>query len=128
MVVPESGPTLLGRNWQKVIQLSWDRIHQLKAVNATPAVEDILQRYPDVFKDKLGELRNYTEVLKVDPNKTHLLQSTSCALCIARKGRQRAGQAGVLGIIKPIQYSEWAAPIVAILKTDQSIRLKDDSE
>lgn len=31
-----------------------------------------------------------------------------------------------LGIIEPMQYSEWAAPIVAVLKTDQLIRLCGD--
>ena len=36
--------------------------------NATPAVEDIIQRYSDVFKDELDELRNYTVSLRVDPN------------------------------------------------------------
>ena len=59
-VVPGSGSTLLGKNWLEVIQLRWNRIHQLKAVNATLAVEDIIQRYPDIFKDKLGKLRNFT--------------------------------------------------------------------
>ena len=35
---------------------------------AIPAVELIIQRYPDVFKDELGELRNYTASLRVDSN------------------------------------------------------------
>ena len=49
IVVPRSGPTLLGRSWLEVIQLSWNKIHQLKAVNITSGVNDIIQRYPDVF-------------------------------------------------------------------------------
>ena len=62
------GPILLGRNWLEIIQLSWNSIHQLKAVNATPAVEVIMQGYLDIFTDELGELRNYTPPLRVDPN------------------------------------------------------------
>ena len=27
-----------------------------------------MQGYPDIFKDELGELRNYTPSLRVDPN------------------------------------------------------------
>ena len=50
VVVPGLGPTLLGKNWLEVIQLSWNRIHQLEAVNATSAVKDIIQRYPDISK------------------------------------------------------------------------------
>ena len=63
---PGLGLTMLGRKWLEIIQLSWNRIHQIKAVNATPAVEDIIQRYADVFKEELGELRNYTALLRVD--------------------------------------------------------------
>ena len=65
VVVPGLGPTLLGINWLEVIQL---RIHQLKAVNTTLPVEDIIQRYADFFKTKLSELRNYTASSRVNPN------------------------------------------------------------
>ena len=110
VVVPRSGPTLLGWKWLEVIDLSWNRIHQLKAVNVAPAVEDIIQRYPDLFKDELGELRNYTASLRVDPkHKSNLLQSMLCTLCIAGKGGQRAGQAGVFRDNRTYtKYSEWA--------------------
>ena len=67
MVIPEYGPTLLGRNWLQVIQFNWKHLHQLKAVNATPVVEDILAKYPDVFKDELGTLKGFTAKLSVDP-------------------------------------------------------------
>ena len=56
--------TLLGRNWQDVMQLSWNRIHQLKAVNDTPTIK----KYLNIFKDELGELRNYTASLRVNLN------------------------------------------------------------
>ena len=44
LVVPGEGPSLLGRNWLQVVQLNWRRIHQLRAVNANPAVEEILAK------------------------------------------------------------------------------------
>ena len=68
VVVPGSVPTVLGRNWLEVIKLRWNRIHQLKAVNATPSVEDIIERYPNISKDEVSELRNSTASLRVDPN------------------------------------------------------------
>ena len=90
VVIPGSGPTLLGRNWLEVIQLSWERIRQLKAVR---------RRYPDVFKNELGGgTKKLHSIIESRPkHKIHLLQSTSCALCIAGKDGQRAGQAGVFG-------------------------------
>ena len=70
LVVPGEGPSLLGRNWLQVVQLNWRRIHQLRAVNANPAVEEILAKYPDVFKEELGKLKGYTAKLCVDPDAT----------------------------------------------------------
>ena len=44
VIVPGLGPTQWGRNWLEVIQLSWNRIHRIRAVKATPAVKVIIQR------------------------------------------------------------------------------------
>ena len=124
VVVPGLGPTLLGRNWLEVIQLSWNRIHQFKAVNATPAVKDIIQRYPNVFKDKLGELRNYTASLRVDLNtKPIFCKASHLPYVLWEKVDKEQDRPESLGIIEPIQYSERAAPIAAVFKTDQLIRL-----
>ena len=124
VVVPGSGPTLFGRNWLEVIQFSSNRIYQLKAVNATPAVEFIIQRYPDVFKDKLGELRNYTASLRVDPNTKPVFSETHHEpYALREKVDKEMDRLECLGIIEPVQYSEWAAPIVAVLKTNQLIHL-----
>ena len=127
VVLPGSGPTLTGSNWLELIQLSWNRIHQLKAVNVTPTVENIILRYLDIFKDELGELRNYTASLRVGPN-------TKPIFCKARHGPnvlqekvdKEPNRLEFGGIIEPIKYSEWAASIVAVLKTDQWIRLYGD--
>ena len=126
-LLPGSGPTLLRRNWPEVFQLSWNRIHQLKAVNATPAGKDIVQRYPDVYKDELGELRNYTASLRVGPNtKPIFCKAPHVSYALWEKVDQELDRLESLGLIGPIQYSEWEAPIVAVLKTDQSIRLCGD--
>ena len=123
VAVPGLGPTLLGWKWLEVIQLSWNRIHQVKGVNATPVVEDIIQRYTDVFKDKLGELRNYTASLRVDPNtKPIFCKAYHVPYALREKVGKELDRLESLGIIESIQYSEWAASIVAVLKTDQSIR------
>ena len=127
VVVPGSGPTLLRKKWLDATQLSWNRIHQLKVVNSTTAVLDIIQRYPDVFKDKLGKLRNYIASLRVDPNtKLIFCKASHMPYALWEKVEKEQDKLESLGIIEPIQYSEWASPIVAVLKTDQSIRLCRD--
>ena len=116
-VVPGSGPTLSGKNWLDVIQLSWNRIYQLKTVNAIPAVEAIIQRYPDVFKDELGELRNYTASLRVDPStKPIFCKARHVPYALREKVDKELGRLESLEIIESIQYSKWTEPDVAVLK------------
>ena len=129
VVVPGSGSTLLGKNWLEVIQLSWDRIHQLKAVNGTPSIENIIQRYPDVFNDALCELRNYTASLRVNPNtKPIFCKARHVPQALREKVDKELDRLESLGIIESIQYSEWVAPIIAVLKTDQLIHLYRDNK
>ena len=102
------------------------RYNQLKAVNATPSVEDIIQSYLDVFKDELGKLRNYTASLRVDPNTKSIFCKAHVPYALQEKLDKKLDRLQSLGIIEPIENSEWASPIVAVLKTDQSILLCGD--
>jgi len=127
VVVPGAGPMLLGRNWLQVVQLSWKRIYQLKSVNATPAIEDIIAKYPDVFKNELGTLKGFTAKLSVDPRtKPIFCKARHVPFALREKVDKELDRLVSEGIVEPVQYSEWAAPIVAVVKTDQSIRLCGD--
>ncbi|GFV14712.1 transposon Tf2-6 polyprotein [Trichonephila clavipes] len=70
-------------------------------------LNNLLREYKDTFDDKLGEISNYEAKLKlrpgVKPNE------------IVRLQRE--------GIIEKVDSSEWATPVVPVVKTDGSIRL-----
>ena len=46
VVVPGSGPTLMGRDWLSRIHLNWHKIHHVR----TPSLQTVLDRYPAVFQ------------------------------------------------------------------------------
>ena len=54
LVVRGTGASLLGRNWLQKIRLNWQGIHQLQQ---TPALQETLQRYAEVFENELGEIK-----------------------------------------------------------------------
>ncbi len=64
LVVKGTGPSLLGRDWLSKIKLNWGEIRLIKRLCA----EDVVARYPDVFKDELDTLRYTAVKLCVEPN------------------------------------------------------------
>ena len=124
VIVAGSGPTLLGRDWLCKIQLDWRQIHRVQAAS----LQSVLARYPGVFQDGLGTLRGFKAKIYVDPSATPRFHP-ACSVPYALRDRvdkelQRLQEEGTL---EPVEFAEWGAPIVAVLKRDgNSIRICGD--
>ena len=61
-VVKNKGPVLMGRDWLYKIRLDWYAIKSLKASQTPPIAKERLQtmldKYSDVFEDKLGTFKS----------------------------------------------------------------------
>ena len=73
LVLEGNGPNLIGRNWLENICLNWESIKRL----AKPNVDDVLNKYEDLFTEELGKLKGATAKIYVDP-------STKPIFCKAR--------------------------------------------
>uniref|UniRef100_A0A1X7T2S0 Peptidase A2 domain-containing protein n=1 Tax=Amphimedon queenslandica TaxID=400682 RepID=A0A1X7T2S0_AMPQE len=101
VIVPGNGPTLLGRK--------------------------VLQKHAPVFRSELGKLRDFTAKIHVQSDaKPKFYRPRPVALSLRQKVFDEIDRLRGLGVITPVKYSEWAAPIVPIVKTDGSIRLCGD--
>ena len=66
LVVAGNGPSLLGKNWLLKIRLDWtELLHKVEQENC--ALEDVLQKHPEVFKEGLGLVKHYSAQIHVDP-------------------------------------------------------------
>ena len=63
-VVKGHGPSLLGREWLRSIQLNWMSIGQV-TVDTGPTMEQVLWKYGHVFREELGTMQNIKAELKV---------------------------------------------------------------
>ena len=52
-----SGPSLFGRNWLTALRLDWQGIFAVKKVST---LEEVLEKYQEVFNDELGLLKGAT--------------------------------------------------------------------
>ncbi len=87
----------------------------------------MLAKFPEVFKDELGTLRGAEATIHVEqgaqpiylwPRPVPLALRPKVALELERLERD--------GVIEPVAFSEWAAPIVPVVKPDGSIRICGD--
>jgi len=121
-IVMDGGPPIIGRDW--LIELE---ILPLKLNLHSLSQQDIIQKYPSVFNEKLGCFKHKTF-------KLYLKENTIPVFCKPRvipfslkdsvsKELERLIKAELL---VPVESSDWATPIVPVVKPDKSIRLCGD--
>ncbi|KAF4090749.1 hypothetical protein AMELA_G00055870, partial [Ameiurus melas] len=121
VIAKGSGPSLSGRDWLRKMKLNW---HEIKYAHTT---EDILYRYSDVFRDELGTLKGVTVKLHVDPDAApRFFKPRVVPYAMKSKVEEELERLQALGIIEPVQFSRWAAPIVPVLKPDGTVRICGD--
>ena len=120
LVVPGVGPNLLGRDWLSVLKLDWARVFKVDT-------DDLLRPYQEVFSDGLGALKGVTAKFYVDENiKPRYCKPIPVPLALRAKVEAELDRLKETGVIRPVEYSEWAAPIVPVLKSTGAIRICGD--
>ncbi|XP_041863718.1 uncharacterized protein K02A2.6-like [Melanotaenia boesemani] len=141
VVVKGNGPTLLGRGWLEDIHLNWpeirnrfqnSQVHQVKTKRDAPqelqpTLQDILCKHEEVFKEELGTLRGTKATIHVaDKAVPRFFRPRSLPYAMKAKVDEELDRLLREEIITPVKYSEWAAPVVPILKPTGSVRLCGD--
>ena len=123
-IVKGDGPSLLGRDWLKHLQLDWQRIAK---VDSTNKLENLLQDYEEIFKEGTGTVNSYQASLHLKEGaypKYHRARSVPFA--IREAVGEELDRLERAGILEKVTYSEWAAPVVAVPKKDGKFRICGD--
>ena len=125
-VVQGAGSTLLGRDWLKRIKLNWKELNYVNSVFQTSNLQSVLNDYSDVFKDELGLMRDIKISLQVVPDAQPRYHRPD-PIPYAMRSRVDAELDRLeKGVIEPVAHSEWAEPIVPVVKRDGSICICGD--
>ena len=125
LVIEGSGPPLIGRNWLSTLRLDWSKIF---FVARARSVNEVLEEYSDVFGNDSGLLKGHTVSISVNDNTKPKFFKARHPPYVLRPGiEEELARLQREGIIEKVDFSEWATPIVPVLKKDkQTVRICGD--
>ena len=126
LIVPGTGPSLLGRDCLQHIRLDWTWLNLLH-YSTDHSINEVLAKYPTVFQDDLGDIKGTKATLPVDPSQQPCFyKACPVPYSLQTKVEAELTRLQVKGVIYPVQFSDWAAPIVLVVKQDGNIRICGD--
>ena len=121
LVVHGNGPRLLGRDWLHHLKLNWKELFQVRKL-PSQSLQPILSRRAAVFKEELGTMRGVAATIYVENGcRPRYFRPRSIPYALRPRVEEELDRLQRMGVIEPVQFSDWAAPIVPMLKKDGSI-------
>lgn len=122
-VVHGSSPPLFGREWLRKIQIDWREIRTVRE----ETLEGVLQRHAEVFKEELGTLKGMEVAIALKPDHVpRFCQARVVPYALRPKVEAEIDRLCEQGIISPVKFSEWATPIVPVMKKNGDVRICGD--
>lgn len=126
LVIKGKGPSLIGRDWLQHLKLDWQQLFQVHSLSR-PDYSRVLDRHPDVFKEEMGCLKGTTANFQIHSEAVpKFYKSRPVPYALRSKVEDELDRLEKDQIIEKLQISNWAAPIVPIVKQDGSVRICGD--
>ena len=115
---------MLGRNWLAALKLDW---HELHLITQDNELQTILNSHSSIFNEELGKAVGITATLHVSDNaKPYFCRYRPIPHALRHKVELELQCLVEQRVIEPVESSEWAAPIVPVLKPDGTVRICGD--
>lgn len=115
----------LGKDFMALFKLKITSCHFVSSQNF---IKHLPLQYPALLSSKLGTFNKYKLVkLRVKEDSIQIFfKARPLAFALKDKVNNEINRLLDLGIIKPVEYLEYASPVVPVLKRDGSVRLCAD--
>lgn len=125
-IVKQNLDTIFGREWLYEINVDWAAIKSIRT-SGTVDLNRLLKDYEQLFDDELGEINNYQVKLELKPDiAPKFCRARPVPFALQNRVEAEIDRLEKDGIIERVETSEWATPVVPVVKTDGSIRLCAD--
>ena len=127
VVVDGDGPPLLGRNWLNKIKLDWHKIFVVNKSESVSSVSCVLNRHQAVFKPGLGTIKGHRADIRIKDGVSPVFcKARPVPYAVKEKVDREIERLEHEGVIKKVESTEWASPIVCVPKRNGTIRICGD--
>ena len=124
VIVKGQGSSLFGRNCLQHIRLNWSSINN---ISVKSSVQGLLKKHSHLFREELGTLEGAKAKIIVPPNaQPRFFKPRPLPYGLKDKVKKELDRLQLQGVITPVQFSDWAVPIVPVVKTDGTIHVCGD--
>lgn len=116
----------MGRDWLQKIQLDWKRLYRIEEAVGT-SIPALLKKHSKLFEEGLGLVKGREAKVHVDPEaQPRFYRPRPVPYALRSKVDEELQRLERMEIIEPTEFSNWAAPIVPVVKQDGSVRICGD--
>ena len=127
----------MGRDWLQKIRLNWRSIKLAPTadIQSTSShtidwkhqLEVTLNTHKNVFNEGIGQMNTFEATLQLKPNAVpKFCKARPVPFALKAAVERELDRLESEGILEKVSYSEWAAPVVPVPKTEGTIRLCGD--
>ncbi|GFX95887.1 uncharacterized protein K02A2.6 [Trichonephila clavipes] len=121
---------VFGREWLRNFQLDWSSIKAVRVENCnsrTNKLNILLQKYEKIFSPGIGKLEKFCCRLQIKPNyKPVFFKPRPVSFALKERIETELNRLVAEDIIEPVTYSDWATPIVPVIKQNGNLRICGD--
>lgn len=136
-ILPTNGPTLFGRDWIRAFQGS--DIPQPSLLNISKSseprnessfqkdIDELVSKYDDLFSTETGTLRGVQGTLYLKDNAVpKFCRARPVPFALRERVENELDRLVSNELFYPVSWSNWASPVVPVVKKDGSVRLCGD--
>ncbi|XP_055922730.1 uncharacterized protein K02A2.6-like, partial [Eupeodes corollae] len=133
----EEGSSIMGMDWFQTLKFSISCCNMIEEpstllaaapnANLDKMVRDVCSRFPEVFSPELGCCKDFKAKLFLKPGaRPKFCKPRPLPFALMEPVKAELDRLVKAGVLMPVDFSEWAAPIVVVQKQSGSLRICGD--
>ncbi|XP_031332533.1 uncharacterized protein K02A2.6-like [Photinus pyralis] len=126
-IVKSDRKPLLGREWIRQLQLDLATISHVSLETCPNTLDKVIQKYQSVFEQNMGKIKHLQAKLQVKEGATPIfVKARKVPYALLPKVEEELQILEKEGVLIKVNTSEWATPIVPVVKSNGRIRICGD--